>query len=157
MKMVCNKIPQFNHDKFFNKIKLGNNGCWLWCGEIPPLHGYGVFYINKKQYKAHRISYDYFFGIKDLRKVIDHVCMNKACVNPFHLREVTIKANVMENSKCNAIAKSKQTHCVHGHKFTKDNTYMQNTGVYGGKWRGCKTCARYRAKMWARNKYEKNK
>lgn len=153
MKMICNKIPHFNEHRFFKKIKVIKNDCWLWCGEIPPLNGYGVFYINKKQYKAHRISYHYFFGIKDLRKVIDHECMNKACVNPFHLREVTVRVNTQENSKCITILNRLKTHCVNGHEFTIENTYIQNTGVYGGKWRGCKICAKATKKRW----HEKNK
>jgi len=96
-----------------------------------------------------------YFGIKNLRKVIEHECMNKSCVNPFHLREVTVRVNVMENSRCSAVAKSRQSQCVNGHRFTKKNTGHNGTGVYGGKWRFCKECKKITGKLWARKNYVK--
>lgn len=43
--------------------------------------------------------------------------------------------------------RASDTHCVHGHELTEDNTFA----TYGGKGRGCRTCrkaatARYRSK-----------
>lgn len=43
----------------------------------------------------------------------------------------------------------RKTHCIHGHEYTPENTYIKSTGI-----RGCKQCkkrlfAAYRAKRRA--------
>ena len=148
-KLKCIEIPKFEHERFFKFIKI-NGECWNWCGYIS--HGYGKFYINRREFNAHRVSYDIFIGFNKLDTVIDHICMNKKCVNPDHLREVEIRTNTLENSNCDAVLKSKQTHCKNGHRFTIDNTIV-SYGKQGGLRRNCRTCSDNTKREW----YKRNK
>jgi hypothetical protein len=68
-------------------------GCWLWIGSHDT-HGYGQIHIKGKQCGAHRIIYERHKGPIPDGLEIDHLCGNKACVNPDHLEIVTHKINV---------------------------------------------------------------
>ncbi len=141
LKLICRPIPSINKDKFYSKIDISNEeNCWEWKGSISS-YGYGMFSIRGVEFRAHRIAYHLKYGIKELHTVIDHKCMNKSCVNPDHLREVTIRINVIENSKSLTVNQIKQTHCMRGHEFTPENTYVQKPGVYGGRKRKCRACS----------------
>lgn len=61
-----------------------NSGCWLWLGSIRGSN-YGQFSYKKKQYYAHRISYEIYCEpiLKD--KNVLHKCDTSMCVNPDHL------------------------------------------------------------------------
>lgn len=72
--------------------------------------------------------------------VIDHVCRNRICVNPDHLRQVDQVTNALENTVSSALARKMQTHCKRGHEFSPDNTIVNGVGVNGGIWRKCRTC-----------------
>lgn len=151
--LITNKIPIFDHMRFLSKISVSENGCWEWMGEVSKIHGYGRIYFKKKKYNAHRVSYDMFFGIKERTTVIDHICRNKSCVNPDHLREVTVRTNTLENSICSAVHKKAQTHCINGHEYTKENTIV-TYGKQGGERRSCRQCHRVRSREWARKNYK---
>lgn len=75
----------------FNTIP--NDGCWIWQGTIH-IEGYGKVRFDGKHVRAHRLSYIAYIGELDKDMVIDHLCENKSCVNPFHLEQVTIKENL---------------------------------------------------------------
>ena len=70
--------------------------CWNWTGATRT--GYGLFSIKTdggwKNIQAHRAAYELANGPIGEGLYIDHICHNKACVKPAHLREVTQKQNM---------------------------------------------------------------
>jgi hypothetical protein len=122
--MICDKTT-----RLMNSIYETENSCWQWSGYISP-SGYSRITINKKHIPTHRLSYEVFVDEIPNGLVIDHLCRNRACINPDHLEPVTIGENV----KRGVLAK---TLCKQGHKFDKQNTYIRlDTGH-----RICRKCS----------------
>ena len=102
--------------------------CWRWSGATST-NGYGVFKVEKKLKKAHRLTYEYFIGDIPYGLVIDHLCENKMCVNPFHLEAVTIEENVRraaENRRYERVQSDKG--CINGHPFNRIKTRINKSG-----------------------------
>jgi hypothetical protein len=69
--------------------------CWLWTAGLSP-QGYGTFGIGSRtegKQVAHRISYELAIGPIPTGMHVDHICGRRSCVNPRHLRAVTVKQN----------------------------------------------------------------
>lgn len=116
-------------ERFTTKINKTDT-CWLWTAGLTK-GGYGQFGIGKKKFSAHRFAYELWVGPIPHGMVIDHLCRVKACVRPEHLEAVSQKVNLNRGEHGN----TKKTHCIHGHEFTPENTYVRKTGG-----RKCKTC-----------------
>lgn len=80
----------------------GPNGCWIFTGNgngmgqtasKPGDTGYGQFAWRGRKYTAHRYSYEKYVGPVPVGAYLDHLCMNKLCVNPQHLDPVTPHEN----------------------------------------------------------------
>lgn len=108
-----------------------SSGCWLWIG-AQNAAGYGIVTVNGRTLKAHRVSYEVHVGPIPEGLHIDHLCRVRNCVNPEHLEPVTLAEN-------NRRAAAAQTHCIHGHEFTPENTLTSKRGH-----RFCRSCARAR-------------
>jgi len=66
--------------------------CWSWTGGRDS-SGYGVFALRNRHRGSHRLIWEYLHGPIPDGLVIDHICHNRACVNPFHMRLATRKQN----------------------------------------------------------------
>lgn len=125
-----------------NCIPEPNTGCWLWTGYVNN-RGYGQANFKNKFYPAHRLSLKAFDDI-DLPSgsavlQVDHMCRERSCVNPRHLRIVNPITNVLSKaSKCIAKINKTKTHCKFGHAFTPTNTYRREN--WGESGRQCKAC-----------------
>lgn len=84
--------PQTTEQNRFDSYVEKSEGCWTWEGPRN-LAGYGLFWDGKKQQMAHRVSYASTNGALLQRETLDHICRNKACVRPDHLRVATAKQN----------------------------------------------------------------
>lgn len=73
--------------------------CWIWQGFKDSRAGYAVIGINGRPRKVHQISYKRFHGEVPAGKEIDHVCGNRACVNPDHLEAVSHTENCRRGRK----------------------------------------------------------
>jgi hypothetical protein len=73
-------------------------GCWPWQNSRDT-SGYGLFLLNRKQCKAHRVSYEMYVGpIPDGLHVL-HSCDNPRCVNPDHLSVGTNLENMQDRER----------------------------------------------------------
>ena len=134
----CNCGATELEERFWAKVDLaGPNGCWLWTAGHTS-HGYGAFNYRVgtlwKQAYAHRLAYEAVIGPIPPGLQIDHLCRNRACVNPEHLEPVTRKTNLLRGASFSAV-NARKTHCVRGHEFSASNTYMRRSGR-----RGCRSC-----------------
>lgn len=66
-----------------------HTGCWVWQGAKS--RGYGLKWRDGKSRLAHRVYYEQVHGPAD---TLDHLCRNKACVNPDHLEPCSRGENV---------------------------------------------------------------
>jgi hypothetical protein len=126
-------------ERFWSKVdKTGD--CWMWLGKKQST-GHGHFVIVKGlTVMAYRYSYEQLVGPIPAGLVIDHLCRTPPCVNPAHLEPVTSGENLRRGDGPTG-RRFRQTHCIHGHEFTPENT--ERSGPY--QTRRCRACRRARA------------
>jgi hypothetical protein len=127
-------------DRILANVDHRADGCWLWTGFINPT-GYGTLTVGSRvdgSYRpgmlAHRASYEALVGPVPDGQEIDHLCGNKACVNPAHLDPVTRSEHTKRESK-------RLTACRRGHPRTPENVYVDAQGRHH-----CLVCKRDRAR-----------
>ena len=118
------------------------NGCLLWLGTLNG-KGYGLFSIHRfGTVRASRIAWLLVHGPIPPGLVIDHLCRNRRCVNPGHLRVVSNRENVLCGNGSAAV-RHRQTECLRGHELSGANVYVGPDGT-----RECRICKRQRLRAW---------
>lgn len=107
---------------FWAKVEKTNT-CWNWQGKLRP-DGYGQVNSYGEVLLPHRISYALANNGVMPKAHVDHICHNRSCVNPDHLRLVTRKQNMENRSGASKVS---------------------STGIRGVEW--CKAKNKYRAKV----------
>lgn len=65
--------------------------CWEWtAGKVA---GYGILSVGRTPRRAHGLAYELVVGPIPEGAFLDHICRNRGCVNPKHLRPVNHKQN----------------------------------------------------------------
>ena len=82
----------FTASDVFGMYVIKKDGCWGWSGTTTSA-GYSAFSLGGRPIYAHRTSYEIHVGPIPAGKFMDHMCFNRACVNPGHLQPVTNKQN----------------------------------------------------------------
>lgn len=119
--LVATDISEAGRVKFWERVaKGGHDECWEWQHALNRA-GYGVFCAAGVYGLAHRLSFQLMRGEIPSGLFVDHMCRNRACVNPSHLRIVTLRVNNLENSVSLFAINAAKTHCIHGHPFSGDN------------------------------------
>lgn len=113
-----------------------DTGCWLWSKSVSPDDGYARLEYCKKKWLAHRFVYELLVGPIPDGLELDHLCRNRACVNPAHLDPVTKRVN-WERGESFTRKLAAQSHCKRGHEFTPENTAVTAQGH-----RECRSCRR---------------
>lgn len=112
--------------------------CWEWAGATNS-SGYGsVTNGHGGTHLTHRASYELLIGKIANGLTIDHLCLNKLCVNTDHMELVTRG----ENSRRKNL---KQSHCRQGHPLSGANLRVVSRRT-GHLHRVCVTCQR----QWSR-------
>ena len=133
---MANLLPPHIASKI-DSTHLG--ACWLW--KAAKTSGYGVVQFDGRVQRAHRVVYQILIGPIPKGLELDHLCRNRACVNPAHLEPVTGAENIARGESKSALH-SRQTHCKRGHPFTPENTYLRKRAHKTERF--CRECSRIR-------------
>lgn len=79
-------------DRVEAKIEKTGGDCWLWRG-AHDASGYAVLRTADANLRVGRQMYSWHHGDIPEGMFVDHVCWNRGCVNPDHLRLATPKQN----------------------------------------------------------------
>lgn len=137
--------------------------CWNWTSGIHSRDGYAIFNApptgqvpegRAPRYKGHRAykwRWEHEHGPVPDGLELDHLCRNRACVNPEHMEPVTHEENNRRSLSPTAI-NARKAHCPAGHPYAEDNLRSGQTG------RKCRACERdsarerYRATAFAQGR-----
>lgn len=80
----------------FWKYVAKTSGCWLWKAAVGPT-GYGSISLRGKCLLAHRVGYELAFGKIPENVDIHHICRNRRCVKPAHLKAFSPAEHALEH------------------------------------------------------------
>lgn len=129
-------------ERFDAKVeRRGPNECWPWLAGKNE-KGYGQFrpHGGGRMVRAHQYAYVRAYGSIPEGLEVDHICEQRDCQNPRHLRAVTHQQNI-SHGRTIAAMYARRTHCGHGHEYTSENTVVR-ISQYGRPYRRCRTCER---------------
>lgn len=134
-----NEIDRGRLSRFFARVSIDPLGCWEWIGAVNHA-GYPSFWHggNRRSVRGHRFLFERVHGPVPPGLELDHLCNNRRCVRPDHLRTVTHRENTLRSD--NPCARNaRKTECANGHPFSIGNTRLTADGQ-----RVCLTCQRDR-------------
>jgi len=121
------------------------DGCWLFTG-FRNANGYAQVTTGslidgtyRSGRLAHRVVFEALRGPIPAGLVLDHLCRNRACVNPEHLEPVSARVNFLRGRSPSAVTYLTNV-CQRGHR-------MADAYVYLSGQRSCRECVRLRHRV----------
>lgn len=139
-------------DRLRRRSEETDAGCWVRQG-ARDRHGYPFIKVRGKMRLGHRVSYEQHVGPIPDGYEVDHLCFERACVNPDHLEAVTPEVNIDRARKAGrlGIKRSDWTTCVHGHPLSGSNLYVYRAPS-GREHFHCRACRREHARQYRRRR-----
>ena len=130
-------LPPAVLERFRREFQGGREAdCWEWLRL--DRYGYGVVIAQGRGSGAHRISFMVHKGPIPPGLEIDHLCRNRACVNPSHLEAVIHRVNASRRPK------DLSPTCGSGrHHWTEESTIRRPDGR-----RSCRFCDQERRRRY---------
>lgn len=81
-------------------------GCWVWHGWTSP-DGYGLIDLpTRRAVRMHRHTYATFRSPIGEGLVLDHLCRNRACCNPWHLEPISAAENTRRGARATGMCRN---------------------------------------------------
>ena len=119
-------ILQSPQQRFWAKVNKSGD-CWLWTAWIQP-DGYGLFRLDGKMRRPHRVAWEWANGPIPEGMEIDHTCWTRACVNPAHMRLLSHA----ENGQNRAGAQANSASGIRGVTWRADSRKWRATARLNG-------------------------
>jgi len=116
-------------------LSLVTSDCWLWTGAKQSA-GYGTVWFQGRAWLVHRLAF--LLAYDFLPDVLDHMCNERTCYRPDHLRPTTHRQNIARGSTPSAVAVRTNT-CQRGH--------VGQWRTNGPGKRTCRVCANDRRRL----------
>lgn len=140
LRIACMPRSASAWDRWLNRVEIGD--CWQWLGAVSS-SGYGALKVEAetgsglRTVSVHRWVWEQLVGPIPPPLVIDHLCRNKLCCNPDHLRTVTQRANLAAGYGL-AWRVRRDGKCPRGHPWIAANMYWSDAARTRQSCRACR-------------------
>lgn len=141
-------VPARVAERAFLRRDVDSTGCWV-SKYSTASHGYAQIGWqdagSRHVVLAHRASWVHIYGQVPISMTLDHLCKNRRCVNPGHLRLLSNYENARRNNGADWAFGS----CANGHPDTMLRE-VTRTAKSGRKYKGliCGECSRDSDRRW---------
>jgi hypothetical protein len=85
---------------------MPDTGCWVWRGWTA-VEGYGLIDLkDRRSVRVHRYTFETLRSPIAPGLVLDHLCRNRACVNPWHLEPITPAENTRRGARASGMCRN---------------------------------------------------